>query len=76
MIPFLIFLAIVFAPRFILSLAVPQALARGVAMSIWLFGGPVAAVWFALKSQMIHLAGDFETLLSANQFGNSRQERA
>lgn len=54
---FLVFMVIVFAPRFILFLAVPQALVRGVAVSMWLFGFPVAAVWFALKSQMIRPGG-------------------
>ena len=57
MVRFFVFLVIVFAPRLILSLAVPQVLVRGVAVSMWLFGFPVAAVRFALKSQMIRPGG-------------------
>lgn len=46
------------APYLVLSLSrVPQALGRGVIVSIWLFGFPVAIGWFALKSQMIRPGG-------------------
>ena len=58
MFQFLVFVAIVIVPHLILSLTtVPQALGRGIIVAIWLFGFPVAGVWFAVKSQMIRPGG-------------------
>src|SRR6476620_10831480 len=48
------FLSILIGPYFVLRLpGVPQTLGRAVAVSILLFGAPVAITWFGLKSQMI-----------------------
>ena len=58
MIRLLVFIAIVFLPRLILSLfSVPQALVRGVTVSTLVLLCPVAIAWFGLKSQMIRPGG-------------------
>jgi hypothetical protein len=58
MVRWLVVLGIFVAPYLLLSFpVVPQALGRGIVVSIWLFGFPVAIAWFALKSQMIRPGG-------------------
>jgi hypothetical protein len=58
MVRWLVVLGIFVAPYLVLSFpAVPQALGRGIIVSIWLFGFPVAVAWFVLKSRMIRPGG-------------------